>query len=195
MNLSVRTRMLGSVVLALSLAGLACGSPLAGIGQPTAPASPIPVSTEAAGELEDLWANAIKNAGPNGEVTVVMTEEQLTSYVAVKLAQEPDVPLENIQIFLRDGQMTLTGDAKVGALTAKASLAVEVTVDAEGKLKAEITDADFGPVPVPGDMLTSLNEALQDSLTEELTINSTEITIQSIAIADGKMSFSGTINQ
>src|SRR5690242_3836948 len=124
MNLSMRTRMLGSAVLALSLAVLACGSPL-GIGQPTAPASPIPVSTEAAGELEELWANAIENAGPNGEVSVVMTEEQLTSYVAVKLAEQPDVPLKNIQIFLRDGQMTLTGDAKVGPLSSKASLAVD----------------------------------------------------------------------
>ncbi len=195
MNLSVRTRMFGTAVVALSLAVLACGSPLSGLGQPTAPASPIPVSTEAAGELEDLWTNAIENAGPNGEVTVVMTEEQLTSYVALKLAEEPDVPLKNIQIFLRDGQMTLTGDAKIGALTAKASLAVDVTVNSEGKLEAEITDADFGPVPVPSDMLTSLNDALQESLSEQLTINSTEITIQSIAIADGKMSFSGTVNK
>jgi uncharacterized protein YpmS len=194
MNLSLRTRMLGSVVVALSLAVLACGSPL-GIGQPTAPASPIPVSTEAAGELEDLWANAIQNAGPNGEVTVVMTEEQLTSYVAVKLAEEPDVPLENIQVFLRDGQMTLTGDAKVGVLKAKASLAIDVTVDDKGELKVEITDADFGPVPVPSDMLESLNESLQESLTNELTINSTEVTIQSVAIADGKMSFSGIIKK
>ena len=194
MNLSMRTRMLGSAVLALSLAVLACGSPL-GIGQPTAPASPIPVSTEAAGELEELWANAIENAGPNGEVTVVMTEEQLTSYVAVKLAEQPDVPLKNIQIFLRDGQMTMTGDAKVGALTAKASMAVDVTVDNEGKLKAEITDADFGPIPVPSDMLQSLNDSLQDSLSNELTIDSTEVTIESIAIADGKMSFSGHVKK
>jgi uncharacterized protein YpmS len=181
-------------VLALSLAGLACGSGL-GVGAPTAPASAIPVSTEAAGELEDLWTNAIKNAGPNGEVTVVMTEEQLTSYVAVKLAEEPDVPITDVQIFLRDGQMTLTGNAKVGALTAPATMAIDVTVDEDGKLAVEITDADFGPVPVPSSMLDSLNDSLQESLTNELTIDSTQVTIQSIAIADGKMSFSGIVKQ
>jgi hypothetical protein len=194
MNLSLRARMLGSAVLALSLAELACGSPL-GLGAPTAPASAIPVSTEAAGELEDLWTNAIKNAGPNGEVTVVMTEEQVTSYVALKLAEEPDTPLENIQIFLRDGQMTLKGDAKVGALKAPATLSIDVTVDGDGDLKAEIVDADFGPIPVPQSMLDSLNASIADSLTNELTIDSTEVTIQSIAIADGKMSFSGVVNQ
>ncbi len=194
MNLSFRARMLGCAVLALSLAGLACGSGL-GIGAPTAPASPIVVSTEAAGELEDLWQNAIDNAGPNGEVVIVMTEEQVTSYVAIKLAEQPDAPLENIQIFLRDGKMTMTGDAKIGALTAPATLVIDVTVDGDGKLAASITDADFGPVPVPQSMLDSLNDSISESLTNELTIDSTEVTITSIAISDGKMSFSGTIKK
>ena len=120
MNLLLRARIL-SAVIALSLAGLACGSGI-GIGAPTAPASPIPISTEAAGELEDLWQTALNNPGPNGEVTVVMTEEQVTSYVALKMAEEPDNPLTNIQIFLRDGKMTLKGDAKLGAITAPASV-------------------------------------------------------------------------
>ena len=194
MNLSLRTRMLGSALVALSLAGLACGSGI-GIGAPTAPASPIPVSTEAAGELEDAWQTALENAGPNGEVTVVMTEEQVTSFVALKLAEEPDVPLENIQIFLRDGKMTLTGDAKIGAITAPAALVIDITVDADSKLAAEIVDADFGPVPVPQSMLDDMNQSIAESITNELTIDSTEITIESIAISDGKMSFSGTVKQ
>ena len=192
MNLSIRARMLGCAVVALSLAGLACGS---GIGAPTAPASPIVVSTEAAGELEDLWTNAIENAGPDGEVVVVMTEEQVTSYVALKLAEEPDVPLENIQIFLRDGKMTLKGDAKVGVVTAPATLSIDITVDGDGKLAAEISDADFGPIPVPQSMLDELNASIAESLTNELTIDSTEVTIKSIAISDGKMSFSGTVKK
>lgn len=193
MNLSIRIRLVGTAVLALSLAGLACGAPF-GLGAPTAPASPIPVSTEAAGELEDLWQNAIDNADANGQVTVVMTEEQVTSYVALKLAEQPENPIENVQIFLRDGKMTLQGDAKLGTLTAPATLVIDITVDANGQLAAEIEDADFGPVPVPQSMLTSLNDAIQESLTNELTINSTQLTITSIAIADGKMSFSGTVN-
>lgn len=192
MNLTMRARMLGCAVLALSLAGLACGT---GLGAPTAPASPIVVSTEAAGELEDLWANAIKNAGPDGEVVVVMTEEQVTSYVAIKLAEQPDAPLENIQIFLRDGKMTLQGDARVGALTAPATLVINMTVDEDGKVVAAIEDADFGPIPVPQSMLDGLNDTIQQSLTNELTIDSTEVTIKSIAISDGKMSFSGTIKK
>ncbi|MCC7361631.1 MAG: hypothetical protein IT317_19260 [Anaerolineales bacterium] len=193
MNLSIRARLL-AVATVLSLAGLACGSGL-GVGAPTAPASPIPISTEAAGEFENLWENALKNAGPNGEVTVVMTEEQVTSFVALKLAEEADNPLTNIQIYLRDGKMTLTGDAKLGAISAPATIAISVTVDATGDLVAEIEDADFGPVPVPQSVLDQLNESIAQSITNELSFDETQVTIQSIAIADGKMSFSGIVNQ
>jgi hypothetical protein len=68
--------------------------------------------------------------------------------VAVKLAEEPDSPLENIQIFLRDGKMTMKGDAKVGSLTAPATLVIDVTVDEDGKIAATIR-LPTGPVPVP----------------------------------------------
>ncbi len=191
MNLSLRSRMLGLALVGLGTASLACGSVLGG---PTPPASAIPISTEAAGEFETLWQDAINNS-VDGNVTVVMTEEQVTSYVALKLAESEDVPLTDIQIFLRDGQMTLKGNAKVGALVAPATIVIDVTVDAEGKIAATIEDADFGPIPVPQSMLDSLNESISESLTNELTIDSTEVTIKSIAIADGKMSFSGTVKK
>ena len=191
MNVSLRSRMLTLALAGLSAASLACGSFLGG---PTPPASPIVVSTEAAGELEDLWQNAIDNA-VDGQFSVVMTEEQLTSYVSVKLAeQEEELPLEDVQIFLRNGNMTMKANAKIGAIVAPATIDFNVTVNAEGKLEAAIEDADFGPVPVPDSMLESLNESINESLTNELTINSTEITLESIAIADGKMSVSGTVN-
>jgi len=191
MNLSLRARMLSVAVVALSAASLACGAGLAG---PTPPASPIPISTEAAGEFENLWQNAIDNS-VDGKVTVVMTEEQVTSYVAIKLAEEPDVPLTDIQIFLRDGKMTLKGNAKVGTISAPATIVINVTVDEDGKIQAAIEDADFGPIPVPQSMLDSLNTSINESLTNELTVDSTQVTIKSIAIADGKMSFSGTIKK
>ena len=42
--------------MALTLAALACDL---AVGGPTPPGSPIPVSTEAAGQLTELWKNAI----------------------------------------------------------------------------------------------------------------------------------------
>src|SRR4051794_25865324 len=74
--------------------------------RPTAPASPIPVSSESAGQLEGAWSTAVASSN-NGQITVVMTEQQLTSYAALKLTNDANAPIKDPQIYLRDGKMLL----------------------------------------------------------------------------------------
>ena len=179
------------LVGSLSLAGLGCD---AGLGGPTPPASPIPVSTEAAGELEALWEQALENA-EDGVVHVTMTEEQVTSYVALKLAEEPDSPFENVQIFLRDGKITMQAQAQAGSLSVPAQVVLGVTTDAEGQLVIALEEADFGPMPVPQSLLEDVSDGLNDLIAGQLGTDVNGVTITSIAIADGQMAVSGTVNQ
>lgn len=187
---AARYRALYLVPILLSLAALACS-----LGKtPSPPASPIPVSTEAAGELEDLWKSAIENA-ENGQVTVVMTEEQVTSYVALKLAEEPDAPFQDVQVFLRDGKMTLQGNATIRGLTAPAQVVLSVSTTSEGRLQIDIDEADFGPLPVPRSMLESLSDGLNELISGEIGPQATGVRITSVAIADGQMAISGTVSR
>jgi hypothetical protein len=185
---AVRTQPWPLGLALLCLAALACS-----LGStPTPPASPIPVSTEAAGQIEDLWQSAIENA-QNGQVTVVVTEEQLTSYVAVRLAEQPDAPFDDVQIFLRDGKMTLFGNATVRGITAPAQVVLSVSNTAEGRLQVSIDEADFGPVPVPESMLDTLSEGLNEMMSGDFGPQATGVRITSVAIADGQMSLTGTV--
>jgi uncharacterized protein YpmS len=185
---AVRTQSWLLVLALLGLSVLACS-----LGStPTPPASPIPVSTEAAGQVEDLWQSAIENA-QNGEVTVVMTEEQLTSYVAVRLAEQPDPPFDDVQVFLRDGKMTLFGNATLRGITAPAQVVLSVSTTAEGRLQVSIDEADFGPVPVPQSMLETLSDGLNEMMSGDLGPQATGVRITSVAIADGQMSLTGTV--
>ena len=77
MNGSRRWHAFTAVLATLGLAVLAC-SPSFGLGAPTPPASPSPVSSEAAGQVDGLWATAVAGAN-DGQVTLVVTEAQLTS--------------------------------------------------------------------------------------------------------------------
>jgi hypothetical protein len=187
---AVRPQPWSFTLVLLGLAALACS-----LGStPTPPASPIPVSTEAAGEVEDLWQSAIENA-QNGEVTVVMTEQQLTSYVAVRLAEQPDAPFEDVQVFLRDGKMTLFGNATLRGITAPAQVILSVSTTPEGRLQVSIDEADFGPVPVPQSMLETLSDGLNEMMSGELGPQATGVRITSVAIADGQMSLTGTVSR
>jgi hypothetical protein len=179
------------VVVSLSLAGLACDT---GLGGPTPPASPIPVSTEAAGELEALWEQALENA-EDGVVHVTMTEAQVTSYVALKLAEEPDSPFEDVQIFLRDDKITMQAQAKAGSLSVPAQVVLGVTTDADGQLVVALEEADFGPMPVPQSLLENVSDGLNDLIAGQIGAGNERFTITSIAIADGQMAVTGTVNQ
>ncbi len=193
MNASNRRRAILAVVTALGLAALACG-PSLGIGAPTAPASPIPVSTQAAGQLVGTWATAVANSN-NGKVVVVMTEEQLTSFAALKLTSDPNSPIIDPQIYLRDGKMILYGKVKTNNFTVPAAVTVGVVPTAAGAISVTIDSATVGPMPVPSSLRDDLASNLNDLISQNAGANNTGFFVTDVAIADGKLTVTGTLPQ
>lgn len=193
MNVSNRWRAFLAVLAALGLAALACG-PSLGLGAPTPPASPIPVSSEAAGQLEGVWGTAIANAKDN-QVTVVMTEEQLTSYAALKLTSTPNMPITEPQIYLRNGKIYLFGKVKTNNLTLPAALTLSVTPTATGAVSVTIEDANLGPMPVPSSLRDELASNLNDAIAQNAGATNTGFKVTDIAIADGTLTVMGTLTQ
>jgi hypothetical protein len=182
-------RVFGSSLI-LVTAGMACNI---GLGGPTPPASPIPVSTEAAGQLEDIITQAV-GSSQNGEVTVTVTEEQLTSYLALRTAADPDAPLKDIQVFIRDGQVILFGNAQIGSMTAPAEIRLDVATSADGGLDVNVAEADFGPIPAPQSMLDTLSTALDEAMSGQFAPSATGVRISSIVLGEGEMTITGTAN-
>lgn len=183
-----RSRIPWVMAAVLAASALACS---VGAGRmPTPPASPVVVSTEAVGDLEQTVQDALKNA-QNGEVTIVVTEQQITSYVAIKMAEQPDAPIQDVQVYLRDGQIQLYGTAKVGGVKAPAVVKLKVGATAEGKLDVTVSDANFGPMPVPSSLLDSLSSGINEMLSGQFGPEVTGVKIASVAIGDGQMSITG----
>jgi hypothetical protein len=176
---------------ALLAAGtLACSF---GLNRATPAPTPIPVSTEAAGELENIITQAAGSA-ETGDVTVVVTEEQLTSYVALKLAEQPDAPFKDVQILLRDGQIVMKAHTTVQNFTVPAEIRLDVATNAEGGLDINVADADFGPMPVPASLLEAFSTMIDESLSGELGPQATGVRISNVVIGDGEMTITGTAN-
>lgn len=175
----------------LASASLACSI---GLGGPTPPGSPIVVSTEAAGELEVIITQAVGNS-QNGEVTVVVNEQQLTSFIALKMAEDPDAPIQDVQVFLRDGQIVLYGNTTVKGVTVPAEIRLDVTTNAEGELHVSVASADFGPLPIPASMLETISSGIDEALSGEFGPQATGVKITNVVVADGQMTITGTANQ
>jgi uncharacterized protein YpmS len=193
MNGDIRSRKVWITALALVVASVACS-----LGGPTATPTPrptlIPVSTEAAGELEDVWATAVAGS-KDGQVSVVMTEQQLTSLIAIKLAENPDSPIQDPQVLLRDGKMTLTANAAFKGVKAPVEIILSAAPDAEGVLKVTIEEAKFGGLPMPGALLESVSASINELVSGQLGSQGTGVRITAVTIADGQMVLTGTLTQ
>ena len=190
MNGVIRSRKVWMIGLGLVAASLACN--MGGLGATATPRpTPIPVSSEAAGELEDVWATAVAGS-KDGQVTVVMTEEQLTSAIALKLAENPDSPIKDPQVLLRDGKMTITANATLQGVRSPVTIVTSAASDADGALKVSIEEAKFGPLPMPPVLLDSVSSMIDELVSGQFGPQATGVKITAVTIADGQMALTGT---
>ena len=183
--------------LALMLASLAC---TIFVGGPDySDRQPIPVSADSAQSLKDEIKQAFEAGAASGDVTIHITEAQITSVLASRLQtdqnlQQDSKPLiTDPQVYLRDGQMQIFGKTQQGMFAANIGIIVSMSVDENGKPKIEITSADFGPMPAPGGLNQAISSMIQEAYTGSVGPVATGLRIQTITIADGIMTISGRI--
>jgi len=178
------------VFTVLALATLACTM---FVGGPDYPEGAIPVSAQAVESLRNQIESAVVAGAESGVVTLQITEEQLTSYLAFKLAAREDPVLQNPQVYLRDGQMQVYGKVQRGYFVANVLIVLDVHVDGLGQPAIEIASADFGPLPAPEALKESLTAILTEAYTGSLGPIATGFRLENINIANGLMTVTGRI--
>jgi len=163
------------------------------IGGPEYPDRSVPVSTEAVGDLQQSIAEAIAAGAVTGEVTITISEVQLTSYLAMKLQAQADPLLTDPQVYLQDGQIQVYGRAHKGNLEATALIILTAGVDENGDLDIQLASANFGPLPVPTGLLEVLTAMIDEAFTGSVGPVATGIRLTDVTIADGVMTIRGEI--
>ncbi len=177
-------------ILALLPATLGCSIFLGG---PAYPEPPVAISTQDATSLQSTFDAALANAAQTGTLTVQVSEGQLTSYLAGLLAQEPNPPITQPQVTLRDGALRIFGTAQNGLFVSNVALTAQCSVDPNGLPQIVITQANYGPFPAPSEMTDAIGAIIQEMLTGSLGPAAIGFRLESITIADGKMTLTGRI--
>jgi len=177
-------------IIVLAYSALACS---VFVGGPAYPDSPVAVSTEIVGGLKEQVRLAMETGLQTGIVSLQISESQLTSYLAFKLASQTDPLFTDPQVRLRDGQMQVFGKAHRGGFIANIGITLNIGVDEAGHPQIAITQADFGPFPVPGGLNEALSAVIGEAFTGSLGPVATGFRIDNIAIADGVMTVTGRI--
>lgn len=144
--------------------------------------------------MREQIEQALIAGAETGFVTLQITESQLTSYLADKMAQQANPPFTDPQIILRNGQMQMYGKITRGWFTANMLITMNVGVDeTTGKPKIEIASADFGPLPAPEGINSAMTAIIDETFTGTLGPVAVGFRLEAISIADGIMTLTGRI--
>ena len=182
-----------SIFFLLALAALACN---AGVNTPALPTGLPTIPTldpNLSDKFEEEWQKSLVEAAATGDFSVTITEGQFTDFLNRKNAENSNSTLSNIQVFLRDGQIQIYSAAESDAGSTTLQISATLSLTAEGKLQLNVTSAQLGIFPVPESILESVSQSINDALTGQGTTGSENIQLQSIVIADGFMTITGTI--
>jgi hypothetical protein len=183
--LSKRNVLLVLVITALLFAGLACNLPMLGRSKPTP--TPIPVTGASVEELATQVASAAATAASGGPVVLEFTEEQLTTAAALELQKSGETGVSGVRVSLRDGQIKITGTASQDGFDLPLTVALQVSVSPQGLPQSEVVEARAGPLSVPRSMIDQFTTGFDQLLNERFSQEAGDISIDSITIADGKM--------
>lgn len=171
-------------ILSLIIASLACnfrGS------VSTPPPTPIPVSTQAVQEMATEVVSAATQVAAGQPVTLEFTEQELTSAATLEMQKQNDYQVQNIQVRLRNGMIQITGDVSQSGLNLPLAISLKVTPDANGVPKATVVNAKVGPLPLPQNMTSEIEKNFNDTIESQLAAAGNNLRVDSITIADGKM--------
>ena len=161
------------------------------IGGPALPKSNIPISTQAAGSVENIWKSSVVENPKSGVVAFTLSEEQLTSFLAANLSAEQRPLLINPQIVLQNGQIKVYGQVKKSYFIANVRIIMQVNIDNNGQPKLNLVSADFGPLPAPASLLDSLSSILNEAFTGSIGPYATGFKIENIYVGDGLITITG----
>jgi hypothetical protein len=172
----------------LVTASLACNLNLGG---PEPPASPIPVTTEEVENLEESLEEVYEQDAPGSEVTLKITEAQMTSMAAFELQGQEAMDIQDPQVFLRDGQIQFFATVAQPNLEAVMKLVLALDVDAVGNPDFTFISAKIGPLNVPDSILADIEDYVDSAFASQIDQMAADIRIESITIEDGVMTIVG----
>jgi hypothetical protein len=160
-------------------------------GAPERPGDRIITSDEAGMAAKDLVANSLPQPGSMTSVTI--TEQQITSWLAMEMKNKPDLPLQDIQVYLRDGKVKIWGMVVDGAGNSTSALIVgELVIGSNKHPNVKIESMQVGQQTVPAVLLSQMESWLNQSFSDQIDDQAPGLALVSVKVTSGLVTLSGT---
>jgi hypothetical protein len=141
------------------------------------PPRPITVSTESAAQLESRIGQNL-NGAPGEQFIMRMTDGEITSLVATKLAAHDESPVADPQIWFTKGKIYGTGRL-VNVLPIETNFFVVASARIQDdQVVIAIEESSAGAFPIPSGVLGTISQSINETVDElqlDLNVNALEI--------------------
>ncbi len=158
-------------------------------GAPDRPGDPIMTSDNVAMEAKVMFANSIPQPGSLSSATI--TEQQITSWLALEMKNSPDLPLSEVQVYLRGGQIQIWGMVNGSTGSTSALLTGTVSIDSYSQPVFTLESMQIGQQTVPDILLSQAEDWLNELLTEKINSEIPGLKLMNINVTNGLITISG----
>lgn len=159
-------------------------------GAPERPGDRIITSDSAGTEAKELLEKSLPQ--PGSMTTVTITERQISSWLAMETKNNPDLPLSEVQVYLRDGKVQVWGMVTGSENSTSALVVGELTIGANKLPYFTIDSMQIGQQVVPAALLSQMEAWLNQSISDQIQKQAPGLALVSLKVTSGLVTISGT---
>ena len=159
-------------------------------GAPERPGDKIITSDQAGMEAKNILASNLPQPGSMTSVTI--TEQQISSWLAMEMRNNPDLPLSEVQVYLRDGKVQVWGVVTGNEQTTSALVVGGLTIGPNKHPYFTIESMQVGQQAVPAALLSQMETWLNQSLSDQINEQAPGLALVSVKVTSGLVTLSGT---
>lgn len=158
-------------------------------GAPERPGDSITVSDQAGLEAKSIVENSVPQAGTLTSITI--TEQQITSWVALEMKNNPDLPLNDIQVYLRDGKVQFWGVVNGSDNSTSALVIGEIRIDENKKPYFNIESMQVGQQVIPDLLVSQMESWINQMMLENIEKQLPGLQLMNVKVTSGMITISG----
>jgi hypothetical protein len=161
---------------------------------PTTLPTPVPVSRPPGGQIvpsqeesqraKQNFRQAWQEASNNRRFEFRVTDQEITSLVALEVKKEAQIPLAEPQIWFSGGKIYLSGKLSAGGPSPLPVLIVaRPLINGNEQLIIQVDEAEMGNFKLPAAMVESLAQTINETLADP----SLELQVESVEVLEGEL--------
>ena len=158
-------------------------------GAPERPGAEILPSDEAGMEAKITLENSLPQPGSLSSVS--LTERQLTSWLTMEMKNNPDLPLSDVQVYMRDGKIQIWGMVTGSADSTSALIVGNLVIDSNKKLSIDIESMQIGTQVIPAALVAQMESWINQVLFEKIETKAPGLEIMNINVSNGMITIAG----